>query len=147
METIALTATAIIAFFSLLFSIRNDRDLKNQQQKNQKWQEEERKFLFFSEYTRRYHDIMLHILSKDGNKDAYLHLYFDLCSEEYYLHEQGCLPEDVWNMWCDGMRHFMKVFDHQEVWNKKWSQEYNEEFCYFFNIKIIKPNQIESDIR
>ncbi len=39
----------------------------------------------FSEYTRRYQDIVLRLYSDPSNKEVYHKLYFDLCSEEYYL--------------------------------------------------------------
>ena len=59
----------------------------------------------FSEYTHRYHDI-IHYWPEDifngtaelnDRTTKYLRLYFDLCSEEYYLSRQkDLLPDDVW---------------------------------------------------
>lgn len=71
----------------------------------------------FSEYTRRYHDIM-HQWPEDvfngtaepnDRTTKYLRLYFDLCSEEFYLSRQkDMLPTDVWQYWQDGMKTMMQ---------------------------------------
>ncbi|HLF34339.1 MAG TPA: hypothetical protein VI583_08880 [Cyclobacteriaceae bacterium] len=62
---------------------------------------------FFTEYTRRYQEIILHLLENINKPDfdfstlkeadhekfdetmRYIRVYFDLWSEEYYLHQEG----------------------------------------------------------
>ena len=69
---------------------------------------------FFSEYTRRYQDIIrdmpegLFMKESDLVVDAgvlkSIKMYLDLCSEEWYLHKAGQVKGVVWNSWWDGMR-------------------------------------------
>ena len=77
---------------------------------------------FYEQYTERNMQIMkempTYILYKndndkieDDNKEYFrknVFLYFDLCSEEYYLSQTGNLDEQVWNDWKDGMKDFFE---------------------------------------
>ncbi|MBR4786837.1 MAG: hypothetical protein IK013_03025 [Bacteroidales bacterium] len=94
---------------------------------------------FFSEYTRRYQEIEMGLMSDDSQKnDLYCRLYFDLCSEEFYLKSKDCLPTDVWQMWLDGMKMMTKKELLQVKW-KMYSQYYNDDFASFFG-NLIKEN-------
>ncbi len=98
------------------------------------------KMSFFAEYTKRYQEIEIGLMSDcEKTRYKYYHIYFDLCSEEYYLHSCGCLPKDVWDMWKDGMKLMVKVKELQTAW-KSCSQLYNKNFNEFFNDMIIKTN-------
>jgi hypothetical protein len=83
-----------------------------------KIQNDQIKHNFFAEYTKRYQEIILHFPENinDNNfrydelekeiKDKtmrYMRVYFDLCSEEYFLKNKGVLDEDVWSDWQEGM--------------------------------------------
>lgn len=85
---------------------------------------------FFSEYTKRYQDIMLHLYSNNENNSQYYRLYFDLCSEEYYLYTHKYLPKDIWKMWVDGMKLEFKLRDMHTAWISN-SQYYDKDFCVF----------------
>lgn len=83
---------------------------------------------FYAQYTERNMEIMKDMPScvlyekdkelednetkKKENEDKYenfkvnVFLYFDLCSEEYYLHKNKYIEEKVWNDWKDGMADF-----------------------------------------
>lgn len=80
---------------------------------------------FYEKYTDRNMEIMKNMPScvlYNGNKelekekkedeDKYekfkvnVFLYFDLCSEEYYLHQNKYIEEKVWNDWKEGMAGF-----------------------------------------
>lgn len=85
----------------------------------------------FSEYTRRFQDIVLHLYSDPNNKEVYHKLYFDLCSEEYYLRKQ--LPRGIWNNWEQGMKRMMENEDIRASWEKqKFNYNMQEEFMMFF---------------
>jgi len=81
---------------------------------------------FFAEYTKRYQEIVLNIPEdlddekKLNNEDVkrYLRVYFDLCSEEYFLHEEKYIKENVWKEWKEGM---------QVAFNKKAIRKYWQE--------------------
>lgn len=79
-------------------------------------------FQFFAEYTKRYQDLMLSMPKLDtssiGNKDfdTYMRLYFDLCSEEYYLHSQGVIDDFVWGLWTEGIKTAMNKKKYQTAW-------------------------------
>ena len=98
---------------------------------------------FFAEYTKRYQEIEIGLMSNDDKqRNTFYRLYIDLCSEEYYLNSRKCLPPDVWNMWLDGMKLIIKVKELQLVWQTS-SQLYNQDFCNFFDNLIKKSNQLK----
>jgi hypothetical protein len=122
--------TLIISGLALIFSVYSAFiSYKTQQRQTQ--------LSFFSEYTRRYQDIMLHLC--DDNSEVYFRLYFDLCSEEFYLHEHKYLPDEVWDMWEDGMKIMAKNHSFETAWTNA-SQFYDSEFNRFFN-KIINESK------
>ncbi len=74
------------------------------------------KLQMFSEYTKRYQDIMFNLplnyfqndftYSKSDEKikiKKYLRMYFDLSSEEYYLFKSKKIDDKVWNEWKSGI--------------------------------------------
>lgn len=81
---------------------------------------------FYAQYTKRNMEIMKEMPScvlykedkklednkKKEDEDKYekfkvnVFLYFDLCSEEYYLHRNKYIEEKVWNDWKEGMADF-----------------------------------------
>lgn len=89
--------------------------------------------LLFTEYAKRYQDIVLHLYSDPQNKGAYHRLYFDLCSEEYYLHSKNLLPKDIWGKWEYGMKLMLKKEPLRNSW-KMNSVYYDQqpEFKKFF---------------
>lgn len=95
----------------------------------------------FSEYTRRYQDIVLRLYSDPSNKEVYHKLYFDLCSEEYYLRKQ--LPHGIWNNWEQGMKRMMENEDIRASWEKqKYDYNMQEGFMKFFLEEITQSKQI-----
>ena len=100
---------------------------------------------FFAEYTKRYHDIILHMPDEvfegtakaEGATLKYMQLYFDLCSEEYHLHENGMVPDKVWNNWKEGM----EITTHLELYKKSWDRlkkNYNPDFKRFLEGDVLK---------
>lgn len=95
---------------------------------------------FFAEYTKRYQDIILHMPDDEKNSQwiKYVRLYFDLCSEEYHLHEKGLINDDVWKLWVDGMRDDVKRQSFRNAWIHPLGQCYNDNgFINFMNQEII----------
>ena len=98
---------------------------------------------FFTEYTRRYHEIMVHLYDNNNTHHTeYYRLYFDLCSEEYYLHKKNYLPQKVWKMWEDGMKLMAKHQSLETTWRDSRCL-YNKQFIQFFEdiIKDSKSNK------
>ncbi|MCG7970003.1 MAG: hypothetical protein JBO36_05035 [Candidatus Thiodiazotropha taylori] len=73
----------------------------------------------FTDYTKRYQEIILNFPEEINRDDfdfdkldtekrdktlRYMRAYFDLCSEEYFLHSKGDIDEATWNEWRSGMR-------------------------------------------
>lgn len=69
----------------------------------------------------------------------FLMLYFNLCSEEYYMHSNDEIPEEVWKNWEDGMRKTTEPEIYKTGW-KLLSIYYNDEFIWFMNQEIFKEN-------
>jgi len=78
------------------------------------------KLKFFSEYTKRYQEIMLHLPECVDNKEVdfdkldtatkiqtirYMRAYFDLCSEEYYLQKNKYVDKKIWKEWESGIEY------------------------------------------
>ena len=72
----------------------------------------------FSDYTKRYQEILLNLpsnyfsdlfgseiitMEEQERIRRYIRIYFDLCSEEFFLHEQRYLPRRVWQEWEQGI--------------------------------------------
>ena len=81
----------------------------------------------FTEYTRRYQEIKLKMIQEPNNLSPYYEMYTNLCSEEYYMHNNNSLPSDVWDMWVEGMKCIMNCEDYKTVW-KRIAVEYNPDF-------------------
>lgn len=84
---------------------------------------EQVKFHCFTEYTKRYQDLILKMpedldISSVSNRDVdiYMRLYFDLCSEEFYLHTKGVIDPYVWTLWADGIRTNMRKEAYRTAW-------------------------------
>lgn len=105
----------------------------------------------YAEYTHRYQELILKMpisiyrgIAKfdDENIIQFMRMYFDLCSEEHYLHDKGIILQDVWDMWKDGMKLNMEKDIYLTSW-KMLRGEYNESFQYDFEHEIInKRNSI-----
>ena len=101
----------------------------------------------FAEYTRRYQEIILNmpddIYSGEARVDErtkrYMSLYFDLCSEEYHLWKEGGIPDNVWNIWLEGMQIACK----QRIYKNSWDAikgVYNDEFWRYFEKNVINKH-------
>ena len=44
--------------------------------------------------------------------------YFDLCAQEFFMHTQDALDEEVWELWAGGMLHCMRLPVFQEAYDK-----------------------------
>ena len=109
---------------------------------------------FFSEYTKRYQDIILNLpeninrhdfdfsnLEKDVHDKTmrYMRAYFDLCSEEYHLKKQNYINDDVWEIWKKSMAHAMDKKAFVEAWDKlKTDTKFDPEFVQWMdNLKYV----------
>lgn len=79
------------------------------------------KWSLFADYTKRYQEIILQFpeninestfsfqdLKRDDKEVydktmRYMRAYFDLCSEEYWLHVRGRIDKETWEEWQQGM--------------------------------------------
>lgn len=97
-------------------------------------------FQFFTEYTRRYQELILNMpkdidTSSIFNKDidVYMRLYFDLCSEEYYLHSEGVIDDKVWSLWVDGISTAMSKQKFKTAWKLLGSYYDDKNYVHFMN--------------
>lgn len=105
---------------------------------------QQNKMKMFSEYTKRYQEILMNMPESLFNKTnilddrgkMYMRLYFDLCSEEYHLWRKGLIPNKVWDMWVEGMQ----ITTYRPIYKMAWkelSAEYNKNFERYFNDEVI----------
>lgn len=108
------------------------------------------KILMFSEYTRRYQEILINMPESifngtehiNAKAQMYMRLYFDLCSEEYHLWRKGMIPNQIWEMWKEGMQ----ITTNRPIYKKAWkdlSVEYNKDFWQYFNREVINKKGCE----
>lgn len=102
---------------------------------------------FFSEYTKRYQEIMLNLpesinasnfeydtLSRDERDKTlrYMRAYFDLCSEEYYLYKKNYIDKCTWKEWESGMKFAFSKTAFVKAWTLlKFDAIYYGEFSKF----------------
>lgn len=106
---------------------------------------EQSRYAFFAEYTRRYQDIIIGMPNEvfaeaakaEGATLKYIRLYFDLCSEEFHLHQKKLIPDDVWNNWTEGMKLTTKIRVYNTAW-KILADSYNNDFKIFMEHDIFK---------
>lgn len=98
----------------------------------------------FAEYTRRYQEIFLNMpddiyngaATVDARTKKYMRLYFDLCSEEYHLWKDKAIPDNVWNLWVEGMQ----IACNHRIYKNSWDAikgEYSREFWLYFERNVI----------
>lgn len=129
---------SIIAILLSLFAIINDYVAVIRQNRA----------AFFSSFTERYERIMMQmpeelITDSDVNGGSIsveslrcLRVYFDLSSEEYYLHRQYVIKEDVWKYWRAGMVDTVcRSSLYRLAWFGKYSlrSQYNDKFKDFMD--------------
>lgn len=99
-----------------------------------------RRFQFFIEYTRRYQELILHMpkdietMSVDDSEvKKHMRLYFDLCSEEYYMNMHGLIDKKVWALWVDGIETAMSRPIYKNAWEKLGHHYDDDNFKKFMN--------------
>ena len=118
------------------------------------------KLNFFSEYTRRYQELVLDFPEyiNDSNFEyetlgeeekgkiiGHMRAYFNLCSEEFHLYKDNCLDKNVWGVWEKGITHTMakKAFiDSWYIVNKNYI--FDDDFERWMKSKIETSIQIKS---
>lgn len=130
----------LLVTLAAIFITRCDAHKQNKQMLKQS------RMSLFAEYTRRYQDIMVRMPASvySGRFDAkepevvgFMRLYFDLCSEEYWLNEEKMLPERTWSIWVEGMQTTMNQEPFKEAWGYL-SGHYDEDFARFFRIEVVE---------
>lgn len=83
----------------------------------------------FSDYTKRYQEIILSF-PEDVNEPSfnlkahndykrtmrYMRAYFDLCFEEFYLHQRKLIDKELWSVWEGGMKVAFSKPAFQQAW-------------------------------
>ena len=108
----------------------------------------------FADYTKRYQEIILNFpeninepnfdmsSQKDVDKTMrYMRAYFDLCWEEFYLHENKLIDEKVWSTWKDGMHFAFSKEAFRQAWVKiKKDTHYATQF-----VKLVEDAQCRTN--
>lgn len=86
---------------------------------------------FFTTYTQRYQEIFLNLpvgvessdFSLNGCEPKekneilrWMRAYYDLCSEEFYLNEEGLIDRKVWKLWDKGTKDLLKKPAFIDAW-------------------------------
>ncbi len=105
----------------------------------------------FSEYTRRYSEIMealpFEARRRRGNFDlaalsapvrervlGAMRKYLNLCSEELYLHRKGRIDREAWSIWRIGIGDTVCLPCFQQAWTLlRTEYDYYPEFCAFMD--------------
>ena len=134
------TFAALVAIVGLIYQSRSTR--------------KQVKLQNFIEYTKRYQEIILNFPENINDEDfvfegmkkeikdktmRYMRAYFDLCFEEYTLHEKKFIDDDLWSIWEGGMEMAFSKAAFQQAW--KIIQEdtkFGENFEAFVHNRCIK---------
>ena len=113
--------SGIVAFVAIITLIFQSRSTEKQV-----------KLQNFIEYTKRYQEIILNFpetinesdfklvdLEKNEYKNTmrYMRAYYDLCFEEYTLHDKKYIDEDFWLIWEGGMKYAFSKPAFQQAWS------------------------------
>lgn len=105
----------------------------------------------FSDYTKRYQDIILHF-PEDINEQSfalasrsdydqtmrYMRAYFDLCFEEWYLNTRKLIDEKIWSAWESGMATAFSKPAFRQAWAVIMkSSNYGGEFEQFVEALVV----------
>lgn len=115
----------------------------------------------FAEYTRRYQQIVLNfpedINAKDfslvGRSDysdvmRHMRAYYDLCFEEWYLHDKKLIGDDFWKVWHDGIGTAVSKAAFQQAWQvMKADTNYGPDFSRFIDAMMPKGDTSTSGRR
>ena len=110
-----------------------------------KKQREISQLTFFADYTKRYQEIMLHLpedlddetVLDDENTKRYLRVYFDLCSEEFFLNKKGHINKEVWEEWKEGMQASFNKKAIYKYWLMRESKNGYDKFNEFVKKELI----------
>lgn len=124
----------ILTFITILVLLCLHRRQYNQMERQLQNQNNQLKQNFFAEYTKRYQEIILHFPENINESSflyenlkgkriqnqtmRYMRVYFDLCSEEFFLYKHGHLDPEVWKEWEAGMKFAFKKPAFKIAWNK-----------------------------
>ena len=66
-----------------------------------------------------------------------MRLYFDLCSEEFYLRSQGVIDDEAWMLWIEGMKMAMKREKFKTAWKSMSAYYHDQSFVKFMHHQIM----------
>jgi hypothetical protein len=83
----------------------------------------------FSDYTKRYQEIILHfpedinspqfVLAKREDYNItmrYMRAYFDICYEEWHLNSRSLMDDETWSVWQSGMKTAFSKPAFKQAW-------------------------------
>lgn len=95
---------------------------------------------FFVIYTGRYMELVKQkpdfASCTERERMAFMRQYFNLCSEEFYLHSRGMIDKNVWQMWVNGMRLTMRGMKFKVSW-RELAVNYDDAFWPWFEKEVV----------
>jgi hypothetical protein len=157
---VAIFVTGVGIIIALCFSIKQ-AIISNKQTKISIKQTElmnkQMRVSLFADYTKRYQEIMLNFplnINEDdfdikqlGEKHPkrydktmrYMRVYFDLCSEEFFLNEEGYLDEKVWIEWRSGIELTFKLSAFKSAWKiATANSQFYDDFAKWIDEDVLK---------
>jgi len=143
LATVIITGTGvIIALFTLVWQSHITR--------------QQMKLTFFADYTKRYQKIILHLPSNINDPDfkfgklstkerektlKYMRVYFDLCSEEFYLSQTKKIDKKVWKEWSSGIQYAFSKKAFQDGWKIiNMDSQFYGDFVKWMNAEVLVDN-------
>jgi len=143
-----LIAGAIIALCNFAVELKKQR---KEEERQTKYAQQK----FFAEYTKRYSEILLGLPNSVHNQQfdynqhdkaetekilRYMRVYFDLCSEEFYLYQSNFVDENVWENWKEGIEMALKKDAFRVAWENLYQDRQTVESLFYkdFNKEIQK---------
>ena len=145
-EMVAATAAVIGVIITMCALLTSINQFKKQLQ-----------LTIFSDYTKRYQEITLNFPESINQSDfdfedlepdikdktlRYMRAYFDLCSEEYFLHTKGNIDDATWKEWESGIKYAFSKTAFSNGWRiVNFDTHYYPEFVHFVEPLVIKQKK------
>jgi hypothetical protein len=136
--------TLVVAAVGLCVAFRQFMSELRKHSEDEKRQSQFLKLTFFTEFTKRYQEIMLHLpvdletkTELTDMQKQYLRAYFDLCGEEYFLNGKGYIDSDIWSEWKEGITAIFKKNAVINYW-KQYNKPDYPDFVKFIKNDILK---------
>jgi hypothetical protein len=72
--------------------------------------------------------------------------YLNLCSEEYLWKKRGLIDDEIWEVWLDGINHYLQSPPIAEVFYREWRDAPNSYYGLFQHARLLLPKATGTNV-